>query len=261
MRSTVPLSTESPQFLRLSVVEGASGAFQAVPSLSEGGFSTTPGFIDYFNYGWKSTQTAWRVADFLQNGTQMSPDRVTVSTSGILTETVLAGEPYRGGSIETWDEFGWGRWVARVRPSPVPGVLNSIFVKDWDDRTTPGDGTDGTKAEIDFEFLTHTFGPGTGEVHIAVHFADASPLFSVDIPLDFNPSDAFHEWGFDILPDRVVWHVDGEFLYEWIYTETHAMNVDYEFFFNAWTRDVWILGPPDEDAHYEIDWVRFFPLQ
>lgn len=261
VRGTNPLSAQSPQFMRLEVSEPGADPAQPIPSLAEGGFAGTPSFLDFFNSGWKSSQTEWRIANFSQNGTEMSPDRVNVSASGILTETVLAGEPYRGGSIETWAEFGWGRWVARVRPSPVPGVLNSIFVKDWDDRTTPADGGDGNKAEIDIEFLTHSFGPGIGEVHLAVHFTDASPLFGVDIPLDFNPSDAFHEWGFDILPDRVVWHVDGEFLYEWIYTDTHAMTGDYEFFFNAWTRDTWILGPPATDAHYEIDWVRFYPLQ
>ncbi|OAD23692.1 hypothetical protein THIOM_000466, partial [Candidatus Thiomargarita nelsonii] len=32
-------------------------------------------------------------------------------------------------------------------------------------------------------------------------------------------------------------------------------------FFNSLTRDKWVNGPPAEDAHYLIDWVKFFPLR
>jgi hypothetical protein len=256
------LQPGAARFFRLVTEAVDSGEAPGIPSLAEAGLQPEPAFADDFEPGWEEVQTAWRVATWLQNGTQMSPERCRTDGEGHMVQTVLAGgPPYYGGSMETEGEYGWGRWVARVRPSPVYGVLNSVFIKDWDNRETPEDDGDGTKAEIDFEFLSYSYGPGYGEVHIAVHFADAKPLWEMDIPLDFNPSDAFHEWGFDILPDRVIWHVDGKFLHEWIYTDTHAMNENYEFFFNSWTKPTWILGPPSEDAHYHIDWVRFYPLR
>jgi len=250
------------RFFRLDITPVDSAHVPGYPTIAEVGLGQEPAFEDDFEPDWEDVQTAWRVATWLQNGTQMSPERCRTDGEGHMVQTVLAGgPPYYGGSMETVGEYGWGRWVARVRPSPVFGVLNSMFIKDWDNRQTPEQNGDGTKAEIDFEFLSHSYGPGYGEVHIAVHFSDAKPLFAMDIPLDFNPSDAFHEWGFDILPDRIVWHVDGKFLHEWIYTDTHAMNENYEFFFNSWTKPTWILGPPAKDAHYHIDWVRFYPLR
>jgi beta-glucanase (GH16 family) len=233
----------------------------ALPSLSEGGFASVPAFEDHFEAGWEGSQKSWRVATWKQNGALMSPERCRTDGKGHLVQTVLAGEPFQGGSLQSNREFGWGRWVARVKPSAVPGLLNSIFSKDWDDLKTPADQHDGKKAEVDIEFVTHTFGPGRGEVHLAIHLAVKHPLWHLDIPLDFNPSDDFHEWGFDILPDRVVWHVNGKILHTWKYTKEYYVDPDYEFFFNSWTSKKWLKGPPQEPGEYLIDWVKFYPLQ
>jgi len=232
-----------------------------VATLEEGGFATEPAYVDTFDPGWKPADHQWRVATWKQNGTQMSPERCEVNADGHLVQTVTAGEPYQGGSMQSSQEFGYGRWVARVKPSAVPGVLNSIFTKDWDDLTTEEPENDGSGAEVDIEFLTYTFGEDTGKVHTAIHLATLKPHYWKDVPLDFNPSDDFHEWGFDILPDRVVWHVDGKQINEWKYTDEHKVNEGYEMFFNSWTRDRWINGPPESDAHYHIDWVKFYPYE
>lgn len=249
-------SVKTPKLERFELAKAP-----AIPTLAEGGFATEPSFEDNFEPGWVPGEHHWRIATWRQNGTKMGKDRVKVIEPGYLTQTVLAGKPFRGGSMQSTREFSYGRWIARVKPSSVPGVLNSIFTKDWDDLTTPEPDNDGRKAEVDIEFVTKTFGDGEGEVHLAVHLLKHRPLWHVDIPLDFNPSDDFYEWGFDILPDRCVWHVNGKVLYTWEYTEEHRVDPGYEFFFNSWTRGKWIEGPPKEDAVYEIDWVRFYPLK
>jgi len=233
----------------------------AIPSLLEGGFAEEPAFVEDFNPGWERTTRDWQRATWVQNKTQMAKERARVNEDGHLVLTVKAGYPERGGSIQSKREFGYGRWVARVRPSDVAGALNSVFTKDWDDLTTPESNRDGRKAEVDFEFLTYTFGPDRGEVHLAIHLIDKHPLWHIDIPLDFNPSDQFREWGFDILPDKVVWHVDGKLLFAWEYTDKYVVDEMYEFFFNAWTNERWIQGPPKEDAHYQIDWLKFYPYE
>lgn len=238
-----------------------SDSAKPVPTLAEGGFAAEPSFEDSFSPGWEKDQKAWQVATWKQNGTLMALDRCRTNGEGVLVQTVLPGEPFSGGSLQSRAEFGWGRWVARVKPSAVPGLLNSIFTKDWDDKKTPGDANDGKKGEIDIEFVTHTFGAGRGEVHLAIHLQVKHPLWHVDIPLDFNPSDDFHEWGFDVLPDRVTWHVDGKILHTWFYTKEYFIDPDYEFFFNSWTSKKWLKGPPAEKAEYLIDWVKFYPLK
>jgi beta-glucanase (GH16 family) len=232
-----------------------------IPNLAAGDFSSTPAFSDDFTPPWNAKAQQWKVATWEQNGAQMSPERCQPNAQGYMVQTVLAGFPPLGGSMQTDREFGYGRWVARVKASPVPGVLNSVFTKDWDDLTTPEDLHDGQKSEVDIELLSSTFSENAGEVHLAIHLKKHVPLWHVDIPIDFNPSAEFHEWGFDILPDRVVWHVDGKLLFAWKYSEQYRIDPAYEFFFNSWTSKNWILGPAAEDAHYEIDWVKFYPLQ
>ena len=228
-----------------------------LPSFSAAGLAETPSFAVDFSEG---ISADWRVATWKQNGTLMSPERCRV-LDALLTLTVLPGEPFRGGSLQTAREFGYGRWLAKVKPASVPGVLNSIFTKDWHDLAKPGTTGEGNKDEVDIEFLTHTFGDGKGEVHLAIHRKGRTPLWSLDLPLDFDPSSEFREWGFDILPDRVVWHVDGKILLVWPYSGEHRIAENYEFFFNAWTSKKWILGPPEEAADYQVAWVRFYPLK
>jgi len=220
-----------------------------------------PTFVDDFKPGWNASHPEWFVATWMQNGTEMDPSRCRDNGEGFLVQTVLAGEPYRGGSMQSLIEFPYGTWQARLRPSPVPGVLNSMFIKDWDDLTTPTPWDDGTKFEVDIEFLTYTFGPDTGRVHLAIHLAEQSNYFVRDVQLDFNPSDAYHVWGFDILPDKVIWHVDGEVLETWNKPSHLTIPENYEMFFNSWTKDVWINGPPAVNADYHIDWVAFTPLE
>jgi hypothetical protein len=230
-----------------------------IPSLKEGGFAENPSFEDGFDPGWPEQKKLWQVASWKQNGAMMSPERCKVDNNRYLVQTVKAGEPFLGGSVQSRKEFGWGRWVARVKPSAVPGVLNSIFTKDWDDLKTASPDNDGNGGEIDIELLTYTFGENRGKVHLAIHLKDRPNFYSVNPELDFNPSDDFHEWGFDILPDRVVWHIDGRVLDEWLYKPGARIDENYEFFFNSWTMKKWINGPPQEDAHYLVDWVRFYP--
>ncbi len=232
---------------------------RGIDSLEAGGFAKEPSYADDFAPDWKPATLGWRVATWKQNGAQMAPERCAVDGEGHLVQTLLAGEPPRGGSMQSTKEFGWGRWIARVKPSAVPGALNSFFTKDWDDVTTSDSEHDGKKAEVDIELVTRTFGPGKGEVHLAIHLDKRPRLIEVDIPLDFNPSDDFHDWGYDILPDRVVWHVDGKFLYEWKYTKADFVDEGYEVFFNSWSNKKWIGGPPAEDAKYLIDSVKFHP--
>lgn len=220
-------------------------------------FKSTPGFYEDFNY---IDSINWRVASWKQNGTQMAKERCQVNEDGFLVQTVLPSPPFRGGSIQTAKEFGYGRWVARLKPSSVKGLLNSFFLKDWDDFATPNVDGDGTQGEVDIEFVTRTFSKNSGEVHIAIHLKGRSRLYERDIRLDFNPSSGFHIWGFDILPDRVVWHVDGRQLHTWMYNETDFINPGYEVFFNSWTWNKWLHGPPKEKGDYYIDWVKFYPL-
>jgi len=232
---------------------------QETPSAVEEPAAVVPAFEDNFDPGWEDNQTAWRVATWTQNKTEMSPERCRTDGKGMLVQTLLAGEPAKGGSMQSTGEFPYGRWQARLKPSSVTGLCNTMFTDDWEDMTTETPN-DGTKFEVDIELLTYTFGEGKGKVHLAVHVPEKSNAFVEDVDLGFNPSDDFHLWGFDILPDKIIWHIDGKILRTWERPEGMSFNPNYELFFNSRSQRSWIRGPAPEDAHYYIDWVRFYRM-
>jgi beta-glucanase (GH16 family) len=229
-------------------------------SYGGGKFAKEPTFEDDFLPGWEKNQKAWSVATWMQNKTQMAPERCATDGQGLLVQTVKAGDPALGGSLESKGEWRYGRWVGRIKPAAVGGALNSFFTIDWDDHTTEAKN-DGTKLEIDIEFVTANFGPGKGQVEFAVHHLGDKKSFGKVVDLDFNPSDDFHVWGFDILPDGITWHVDGKVLHEYKCPAGETIpDIRHELFMNSWTAQKWVKGPPKADAKYYIDWVKFYPM-
>lgn len=220
---------------------------------AEPAISTVPSAVDEFDDPeWETNKgtSFWQQASWMQNDTQMDVDRCQAN-NGCLELTVLPGTPYRGGSIQTRnDKWSYGRWEASLKPSPVRGVLNSMFTDDWNGKSYE---------EVDIEFLTRTFGKDKGSVHLALHEDGKTNYWWEDVLLAFNPSDTFHVWAIQILPDSVSWFVDRQLLRTFVYNDEFSLTAPYQFFFNAWTKEEWINGPPATRAVYLIDWVRFYP--
>jgi beta-glucanase (GH16 family) len=170
---------------------------------------------------------------------------------------------YLSSAIQTREEFYYGRWEARLKPSNVPGVLNSMYTLDWDNTVDGSSSRDGTKQEIDIEFLTFAFTGDDGRVHFAVHAEGLSSFdTNPDVLLGFDPSADFHVWGFDITPEKIEWFVDDQVLWTYDYAENPIIiDAPYVLKFNFWSSTDWINGPPvaDTEIVYLIDWVRFTP--
>ncbi len=244
---------------RCSSSEGEMGNI----NISDNGYiSSTPSFEDDFT---ALNTSVWQVAIW-QEESLTSPSRCYVD-NGIL-KLVFRYEPssspqYLGAALQTYDTFLYGRWEARLKPSSAAGVLNSMFTIDWDNMST-ATSADGTKQEIDIEFLTKSFGAGSGRVHYALHDQDHKNAAATnpDILLGFNPSDDFHVYGFEITPQHVQWIVDGSVMYTYTYSGNPvAINSQYQLKFNTYTSVNWVGGPPaaNSDCIYQIDWVRFYP--
>ena len=222
-------------------------------------------FFDDFD-GAAIDDSVWLVATWAEHGGQTGPERCYVE-DGYLKMTFIndSKQGYLSSAIQTREEFFYGRWEARLKPSSVPGVLNSMFTIDWDDTSNPNVGGDGTKQEIDIEFLTYSFTGDDGRVHLALHAAGLpSAATNPDVLLGFDPSADFHVWGFEITPEKVEWFVDERVLLSYVYSD-NPITIDspYILKFNVWSMVNWINGPPvpDTKSIYLIDWVRFIPLE
>jgi beta-glucanase (GH16 family) len=214
-------------------------------------------FEDNFNDE-QVDESVWQIGTWVEHGGQTGRERCYLE-NGCLNLVFIndSEEGFLSSAIQTREEFLYGRWEARLKPSSVSGVLNSMYTIDWDDGN-------GTKQEIDIEFLTYTFDNDSGKVHFAVH-AEGLESYNTnpDIELDFNPSEDFHICGFDITPEQIRWFVDDKVLLIYNYSE-HDIVIDseYQLKFNFWSSEHWINGPPEENTEciYQIDWIRFYPL-
>jgi beta-glucanase (GH16 family) len=209
--------------------------------------------------------SVWQVATWSEHGGQTGTERCFAKNGYLNMKFINNNGTFLSSAIQTRKEFLYGRWEARIKPSSVPGVLNSLYTIDWDDISTTNTGDDGTKQEIDIEFLTFAFGSGKGKVHFAVH---ASGLQSFDtnpdIDLNFDPSADFHVWGFEIAPDHLEWFVDNTTLLTYKYSKHPvAINSPYQLKLNFWSQANWINGPPASGVEclYLIDWIRFIPYE
>lgn len=221
-----------------------------------GNISPTPSFEE--NFDSTINESIWQIATWVEHSGQTGRERC-FTQNGFLNLIFIndTNRGYLSSAIQTRQTFLYGRWEARLKPSSISGVLNSMYTIDW------GVNGTGTKQEIDIEFLTYTFQGDAGKVHFAVH-AEGLTSFNTnpDIALNFNPSSDFHIWGFEITPEYIRWFVDGKTLLTYKYSEHPiAINSAYQLKFNSWSAVNWINGPPvaNTPCIYQIDWIKFYP--
>ncbi len=220
-------------------------------------------FYDDFNDD-ELDASKWQIATWREHGGQTGTERCYVSDGYMNLVFINDSESgFLSSAVQTQDEFLFGKWEAKLKPSNVSGILNSMYTIDWNDTNDETSGSNGTKEEIDIEFLTYSFGNSSGEVHFAVH-AENRTSFNTnpDVELDFNPSDDFHIWSINITPTFIEWSVDDIVLLKYIYNENDvSITSPYQMKFNSWSDSGWVNGPPVSNVEciYQIDWIRFTP--
>lgn len=103
---------------------------------------------------------------------------------------------YSGAEYRTQDTYGYGMYAVEMKPIKNKGVVSSFFTYT---RNEDGSNWD----EIDIEFL----GKDTTKVQFNF-YVDGVGKHEYLYDLGFDASDAFHEYGFLWLEDRIMWFVD-----------------------------------------------------
>ena len=223
---------------------------------------TQTSFVDNFDGPIDSKK--WQIATWKEHNGQTGVERC-YTADGYLHLIFIndSTKGYLSSAIQTREEFLYGKWEARMKPSNISGVLNAMYTIDWDNTSASSASDDGTKQEIDIEFLTFAFSQKSSKVHYAVHAAGLNSFeTNPDIEIDFDPSTDFHIWGFEITPEYIEWFVDGKVLLRYNYNENDvAITSPYQLKFNAWSGVHWVKGPPTADIEtvFQIDWIKFTP--
>ncbi|KAF5976262.1 xyloglucan endo-transglycosylase [Fusarium coicis] len=149
----------------------------------------------------------------------------------------------------------------------LPNNVNTHRAKSGDDSGLELHYFNDTQ-EIDIEFLSQEFDHDNGiyPINLVVQSKksleagyDASKTGSFKrVKLDFDPTDAFHEYRFDYLPGQVLFYADSKLL-------AHMKGADMpssggHLILQHWSNGnpLWSSGPPKEDATVTVNYVKAY---
>jgi beta-glucanase (GH16 family) len=108
---------------------------------------------------------------------------------------------FSSGEVQSTELYTHGYFETRMQAPRGSGLVSGFF-------TYSRPGVRGHWDELDIEIL----GRDTTQVQFTMFHAGARR--AVTVPLGFDAAQGFHSYGFEWLPDRIRWYVDGRLLHE-----------------------------------------------
>jgi beta-glucanase (GH16 family) len=221
-------------------------------------------FVDHFD---AQDGVRWSRADGWTNGSPFDnawlADHVLYSGGRVelqLDDVAALGEPYSSGELRTRAYFGYGCYEASFKPIAVPGVVTSLFTF-----AGPYDnGGNGKHNEIDVEFL------GSQPRRVQFNFWANDDAYAsrneLLVDLGFDPTAAYHRYGFKWTPGGIQWFVDGQLVHSVTDSAVNptpkATESLQKIMVNAWPVDetavLWAgqFAYPGTPLRASYEWVR-----
>ena len=159
---------------------------------------------------------------------------------------------FAGASIRTLNTHHFGRYETRLRAARGDGVITGFFTYTGPHYHTRHD-------EIDIEFL----GKDTTRLH-AAWFVDGHHTNQF-IQLGFDAADCTHDYAFEWWPDKIIWFVNGQRVFERTTYDGQLPKVPGHLFANIWAADpsiaMWSgIAKPDTHTSAHVEAIRFTPF-
>ncbi len=190
------------------------------------------GFSDEFR---ELDSGTWTLRDdtFPSNLALFTPDNFAINTNDVgqltLREENVSVRQFTSASIASRQRYHYGRFVADLRPSNVPGVITGMFLH----RNAP-------RQEIDLEFLGKDttsllvnvyYNPGVEGTKLEYGYRGAPTL----IDLGFDAASEFHQYEIEWCSNYILWRVDGRLVYKRdIWDPTPISHLPMQFNVNLW---------------------------
>jgi endoglucanase len=199
----------------------------------------------------------WQRSDGWGNGTYMgcawSAGNLALHDGRLalsITERPTAGERYACGEYRTHKHYAYGTYSVNLKAVRADGVMTTVssytgrpFGDPWDEITLGIAGKDTTKLEL-------------GYVVNGVGHRD------VVVDLGFDAARGFHTYGFERLPDRITWLVDGRPVHSVQGAANELPRAPGRIYLQLWNgvgASPWLkeFRYPGTPLTAEIAWVRF----
>ena len=177
----------------------------------------------------------WVLRDdtFPSNLALFKPDNFAISTNKVgqltLREESASVRQFTSASIASRQRYLYGRFVADLRPSNVPGVITGMFLH----RNAP-------RQEIDLEFLGKDttsllvnvyYNPGVEGTKLEYGYRGTPML----IELGFDAASEFHQYEIEWCSDYILWRVDGRLVCKReMWEPTPVPHLPMQFNVNLW---------------------------
>ena len=190
----------------------------------------------YVSYGFRELDSElWVLRDdtFPSNLALFRPSNFEIGTDNVgqltLREECTSVRRFTSASIASRRRYLYGRFVAEVRPSNVPGLITGIFLH----RNAP-------RQEIDLEFLGRDttkllvnvyYNPGDVGTKLEYGYRGTPAL----IDLGFDATAEFHRYEIEWWSDIIRWRVDGRLVHErMMWGPTPIPHLPMQFNVNLW---------------------------
>ncbi len=245
-------------FLRKMTVDAGSGNMAGVR-----GWERQPDFHYQFKgtrlMGKRSSDGIWKISERRGPGRcSFKPENVKVTSghsgrvNSLLRLCVPAGKKEGGELVSIKNNYHFGIYEIRMKPSGVPGSVNAFFIINPYKRSE----------EIDIEFLTDEFRRGSGKVHFVVHPRSSllPPTYHKIAVLNFNPADDFHSYGFVWTRKKIDFFIDGNIVCSFSAEEGSPVKSGTgSIHINTWTGNPgWGGGPPARDSWMTVERISYW---
>lgn len=183
----------------------------------------------------------WEKGDHPLGLGYLSPDNVGVEAGQLMI--TLPGGTQDGGEIKSVERFRSGLFEARIRAASAPGSLTAFFLYEYSDRQID---------EVDIEIIPDHEGDGP-HVMFTTWVRDVETNHAL-VPLEFDPTAAFHTYGIETSRKAIRFYLDGEL---WMTFTDRIPSARMHLMVNAWW-PWWLFGEPQAgDAVAAVDWIRY----
>ncbi|CAN5720825.1 hypothetical protein BH24ACT21_BH24ACT21_10670 [soil metagenome] len=178
----------------------------------------------------------WRVTSKKLGLGSLEPENVSAESGRLKLK--LPADTFDGGEIESRELYLYGTYRARIKVADAPSSITGFFLYKEPD----------FENEIDIEI----FNDSTGRI-LFTTYSGGEQTNTVRRELPFDPTADFHDYRFDLYPDKAEFYVDGDRMHSFDKgLPKKAMKLQV----NAWY-PTWLSGEkPDADGYTYVDQVR-----
>lgn len=178
----------------------------------------------------------WEVSSKKIGRSRLEPENVSVEGGRLRLK--IPGGTLDGGEIRSKDLYRYGTYRARIKVADAPSSLTGFFLY--------------REPDLENELDVEVFNDPSGRI-LFTTYSNGEETNTVSKRLPFDPTAGFHEYRFDLYPDRAEFYVDGRLMHGF---DSGLPGDPMRLYVNVWF-PTWLSGErPVRDGYTYVDRIQ-----